>query len=135
MIRSALSPLDRAGGMFMNAKRRERRALIAWLSRGLPEENEEMGNQLFEWPDAEDRIGSAYQAAGTLLDMVGFWDAPEGTELKRQGLALLDMLSDPANPVPDEPWTFGRPPLPKEKRPRGKRPKRAPDLFARKRDE
>ncbi|WP_276200356.1 hypothetical protein [Chelatococcus sp. XZ-Ab1] len=94
-----------------------------------------MTGQLFGWPDAEDRFGSAYQAAGVLLDMIGFWNAPEDSELLRQGLALLDMLSDPSKPIPDDAWTFGRPPLPKEKHPRRKRPKRAPDLFARKRDE
>lgn len=98
-------------------------------------EKEDMSGQLFEWPAADGRLGSAYQAAGVLLDMVGFWDAPKDSELARQGLALLDMLSDPTKPVHDEPWTFGRPPLPKEKAPRRKRPKRAPDLFARKRDD
>lgn len=87
------------------------------------------------WPDADERLASARQAAAALLDMVGFADAPGDSELHRQGSALLDMLSSPAAPIPAAPWTFGRPPPKKEKQRRGRRPKRAPDLFARRRDD
>lgn len=58
------------------------------------------------WPDADERIASAYQAAGILLDMAGYWDAPKDSTLYRQGTALLDMLAFPETPIPNEPWKF-----------------------------
>ncbi|GGG48997.1 hypothetical protein [Chelatococcus composti] len=81
------------------------------------------------WPDADQRLDSARRAVVVLLDMAGFRDAPKDSELRRQAEALLDMLSYPGKPVPSEPWTFGLPLPKKEKQRRGRRPKRAPDLF------
>lgn len=60
----------------------------------------------WRFTDADVRLASAYQAAGILLDMVGYWGAQKGSVLHRQGTALLDMLSFSEAPIPDEPWSF-----------------------------